>query len=302
MSSSQIAVSWTDVTGESSYELQSGASSSGPWTTVATPTANSTGFQHSGLSASTAYCYRLRALNANGPSGWTTAQVCATTPTASTQLDLLVNATTPLTVAPNGLADIPVILDFSRALAGTNLASLSYQLSWNPAHFTYVSHTVGTFGNPIVNASNASAGNISLALFAPTGTSTTFTTLRISLRATGTPVAQSTVTVTATAAGNDVGQPVLSLIRTRALSACIGTPAGVRGDADGDNTISIIDAQQIARYAVGLPVLNPQRLASGGDANGDGAIDIIDAQQIARSVVGLPASPNIGQQLPGGCP
>jgi hypothetical protein len=71
---------------------------------------------------------------------------------------------------------------------------------------------------------------------------------------------------------------------------------------DGDGVVTIIDAQQIARFVVGLPVLDPARLAIGGDANADGAIDIIDAQQVARSVIGLPSDPDVGQPLLGGCP
>ena len=218
------------------------------------------------------------------------------------QLELQVNGTSSITIAPSASAAIPIILDFSKAQSGTNLASLSYQVTWNPAHFHVCEPYDGSFGGPLVNTSSVGAGSLSVALFSAVGASSSFTTLTVTLRATGAPVAQSTVTATVTAAGNELGQSILPIVSVRPLNACIGTPAGRRGDADGDGIVSIIDAQQIARYVVGLSVQNAAAVAAAGDANGDGAVDIIDAQQVARFVVGLAASPGIDQPLAGGCP
>jgi hypothetical protein len=70
-------------------------------------------------------------------------------------------------------------------------------------------------------------------------------------------------------------------------------PDEVWGDVNDDNRVSIIDAQQIARYSVQLSVANPAAVAARGDVNADGAVTIIDAQQIARFSVGLSAASRI---------
>lgn len=62
ISSTQIDPSWTNVANESSYELQRRLSPSGSWATVATPAVNVVSFNNTGLSPSTAYDYRVRAV------------------------------------------------------------------------------------------------------------------------------------------------------------------------------------------------------------------------------------------------
>jgi hypothetical protein len=76
--------------------------------------------------------------------------------------------------------------------------------------------------------------------------------------------------------------------------------SGFLGDVTGDGNVNIIDAQQIARWSVGLSVSATvaARIPSHGDVTGDGNVNIIDAQQIARWAVGLGSSFPIGQALP----
>jgi len=60
---------------------------------------------------------------------------------------------------------------------------------------------------------------------------------------------------------------------------------GIDGDANGDGTVNIVDALQIARFDAGL---NPEPFYSGSaDADCNGSINIIDALQIARFDAGL---------------
>lgn len=61
VSASQIDLSWTDVANESNYELQR-STDNATWSTIASPAANSTTYGNTGLTASTTYYYRLRAI------------------------------------------------------------------------------------------------------------------------------------------------------------------------------------------------------------------------------------------------
>jgi concanavalin A-like lectin/glucanase superfamily protein/List-Bact-rpt repeat protein/fibronectin type III domain protein len=89
----QIDLSWTDNSGnESTFEIErSTTGSGGAYTLLATVGANTTTYPDVGLSPSTEYCYRVRAANGSGVSGYD-GPACATTPVAtSTALDLAGN-------------------------------------------------------------------------------------------------------------------------------------------------------------------------------------------------------------------
>lgn len=70
VSSSQINLAWTAVTGATGYTVYRSASSSGPFSSIGTTTTNS--FSNTGLSASTTYHYRVTASNAGGESAQST--------------------------------------------------------------------------------------------------------------------------------------------------------------------------------------------------------------------------------------
>ena len=84
----QVSLSWTASSGATSYNVKRSTSSTGPFTTVGSPTANS--FTNTGLADTTTYFYVVSAVNASGESANSTA-VSATT-------------TTPLPVAPTGVS------------------------------------------------------------------------------------------------------------------------------------------------------------------------------------------------------
>lgn len=91
--------------------------------------------------------------------------------------------------------------------------------------------------------------------------------------------------------------PMPTLV-VRAVDPCV---AGVLGDVTGDGLANVIDAQQVARASVGLPVnaTVASRLASHGDVTGDGNANVIDAQQIARSSAGLNVAFPVGEPMCG---
>ena len=78
VSATALGVSWSDVAGETSYELEMGPSG-GPFASVAgSPlAAGAVTYAATGLSTGVEYCFRVQASNAAGPSGFSS-PVCAT--------------------------------------------------------------------------------------------------------------------------------------------------------------------------------------------------------------------------------
>jgi hypothetical protein len=77
------------------------------------------------------------------------------------------------------------------------------------------------------------------------------------------------------------------------------------GDVNADGVVTADDANQIARYTVGLPVTNTAALLQRGDVNGTGVIDVLDAQQILLYADGLAvtnptAAARLGTSVPNG--
>jgi hypothetical protein len=62
------------------------------------------------------------------------------------------------------------------------------------------------------------------------------------------------------------------------------------GDVNGDKKVDVADAHLIARFAIGMRVVNRDAVIARGDVTGDGNVNVTDAQQIARHSVGLPAA------------
>jgi hypothetical protein len=123
ISSSQINLSWTNVANESSYELQRSPNGSTGWTTINSPAANTTSFNNTGLTASTTYYYRIRAVGdgvtyLNSP--YSSIQSGTTSAAGLTPLS------TPTLTAT-------VISSTQIDLSWTNVANeSSYMLEWSP--------------------------------------------------------------------------------------------------------------------------------------------------------------------------
>ena len=107
-------------------------------------------------------------------------------------------------------------------------------------------------------------------MFNPTGTVNSFTLATVVFLATATvpPDGQlASIAITVTTAGNELGGSVLASLTAVGLQLCIAVPEAF-GDVSGDNVVNIIDAQQIARFAIGLPPPpHPVRVARLGDVN-----------------------------------
>lgn len=83
-STSAIGLTWSDnANNEDNYQVQRSPNGSGSWSTIATLGANSTSYSNTGLSASTAYFYRVRATNSHGNSGWSNTESATTQASSS---------------------------------------------------------------------------------------------------------------------------------------------------------------------------------------------------------------------------
>jgi hypothetical protein len=122
-SSSQINLSWSNVANESSYELQRSPNGTTGWTTINSPAANATSYNNTGLTASTTYYYRIRAIGDGVTylnSAYSSVQSAATSGSGATPLS------TPTLTAS-------VISSTQIDLSWTNVANeSSYRLEWSP--------------------------------------------------------------------------------------------------------------------------------------------------------------------------
>jgi hypothetical protein len=73
-----VRLSWSDLADETGYRLEARVGASGNWAEIATPGANATSYQHTGLTPGTTMFYRLRAFHTGGTSPYS-AEVTATT-------------------------------------------------------------------------------------------------------------------------------------------------------------------------------------------------------------------------------
>jgi uncharacterized protein YjdB len=198
-------------------------------------------------------------------------------------------------VLPGGRLKVPVIVDLASA-AALDIAALTVALDWSAAVLTFDSlraapgvgwsFTPSITGATTGNASFSTEGTFQLPATSPVA----------NIFFTAKPAASGTrVTPGVTSATNASHDDILGSIRPRRLDVCVAV-SGKWGDVTNDSLVNIIDAQQIARFSVGLTSLDPNSIGHLGDVTNDGSVNIIDAQQIARFSVLLPASPRTGTE------
>jgi uncharacterized protein YjdB/alpha-tubulin suppressor-like RCC1 family protein len=192
-------------------------------------------------------------------------------------------------VAPGARLAVPVRVDLSSA-APLTLASLQADVRWNSARLTFDSIRVVASTGFSQNANTASAGTglVTFNAFSTSALSSSgaITTLYFTAGATS---GATRLSLTPTEGGAEDGTNVLARLIPRGLDVCVASQAKW-GDVNDDGNVSIIDAQQIARFSVGLSVANVDAVRGRGDVNADANVSIIDAQQIARFSVALSSS------------
>ena len=83
-SDTSVALTWTDVTGETGYRIDRSTNNGSTWTTAGTVGAGFTTFTDTGLTEATSYTYRVVATNAEGDSAPSTTRSTMTRPAAPT--------------------------------------------------------------------------------------------------------------------------------------------------------------------------------------------------------------------------
>ncbi|QOV88077.1 fibronectin type III domain-containing protein [Humisphaera borealis] len=125
VSASQISIAWEDNSaGETGYRIERSANSGASWTTVATPAANAELYTDSGLSAATAYAYRVVATSTQGDSVASADSTATTRTLAPTELEAVTNSEDRIDLswsAPAGASGFVVY----RSLDGVNYTSIA---------------------------------------------------------------------------------------------------------------------------------------------------------------------------------
>jgi titin len=100
---SRAAVQWADTaTSESGFKIERKVSPTGAYAQIALTAANIVSFVDSNLSASTTYCYRVRAYNSAGNSSYSN-EVCVQTPVQKFRLSASLMGNGTLTGTPAGI-------------------------------------------------------------------------------------------------------------------------------------------------------------------------------------------------------
>lgn len=215
-------------------------------------------------------------------------------PLAAQTIDVRAGAVSTVSLAPGAAITVPVIVDITNAGA-LNIATLNASFSWNAARlrFDSLKRAPGVSWSFTNNTAAAASGVVSFNSTSSTPLASSVTLANIFLTATG---GGGTRVVPAVASATSVtAQSILSSVRLSSIDVCI-QQTGRWGDANGDGRVDIVDAQQTARYSVGLTVVDVVALLQRGDVNADGAVNVIDAQQIARFSVGLSAAPRVNTE------
>jgi len=163
----------------------------------------------------------------------------------------------------------------------TNFGAATVTLSYDPDVVQIADIKAGDVGTPTANINNiAGTATISAYITTATGPDSPITFANLELLAVGSNGETSSLTLTITTLTDADGGHVSAT----PLSGTF-TVYGLRGDADNDGKVDVVDAMFIAQYAVGNRDASTLNMAN-ADANLDGDINVVDAMFIAQYTVG----------------
>ncbi len=169
VSGSQVALSWTDNSGnETGFEVQR-ATGAGPYVTVTMTGPNATTFTDVGLSNLTTYTYRVRAVNAAGESAYS-GTACASTP----------DTTAPVLTAPATFQLVTDCAGTALAITPSSLGVSAQDNSGAAPTVTCVPATLAPGTTTVACTAADAAGNTATASVSVTVLRGAFTTLFLS--------------------------------------------------------------------------------------------------------------------------
>jgi thiol-disulfide isomerase/thioredoxin len=165
----------------------------------------------------------------------------------------------------------------------TNFGAATVTLSYDPKVVHITSVAAGDVGTPIANIDNT-AGTATIAAYVSTvtGPDSPITFASLELLAVGSSGETSPLTLGVTTFTDADGTSVSATAESGVFT--IGLP-GLRGDANGDGVVNVVDAMFVAQYAVGNRDASTLNMAN-ADANLDGTVNVVDAMFIAQYAVG----------------
>jgi hypothetical protein len=218
------------------------------------------------------------------------------TPLSAQAIDLTLGDSVRIRVLPGAAVAVPLGVDLS-ARGTLTVASLQGTLRWGAARLRFDSLRAvpGPGWAVTVQTAGADTGAVRFAAYSSTALAASGAVAVAYFTAAATP-GGTRVDVALEAAGNEAGGSILASTRVRGQAVC-AVPTGQWGDVNDDGTVNVQDAQQVARFSVGLSVGNASAVAARGDVTADAAVNVLDAQQIARFSVGLGAAARVNTAL-----
>ncbi|MES2178081.1 MAG: Ig-like domain-containing protein [Gemmatimonadota bacterium] len=152
---------------------------------------------------------------------------------------------------------IPIIIDMANA-QGQNLASMTFDVTWDPTQFDYVSRTNGSFGEGpsyTVNTANTSTGRLAVSVFDNDGFSTgspTILTVTLLPKASKSGSVTTAITTAGSADGNSIA---LSKFVIRPLTVTTGTPAAASIVTTSGLYVARLPRQPVAEGVITFTVM-----------------------------------------------
>lgn len=147
-SSSTINLTWTDnANNETGFVIERSANGTTGWASVLTPTANAINDSNTGLSASTTYYYRIKAVNTGGSSAYSSvvnATTSAAPPTAPSALTVTTVSTSELTIGWTDNSTDETGFELERSADGSTGWSLINSPAANASSYSNTSLTTNT--------------------------------------------------------------------------------------------------------------------------------------------------------------
>ena len=267
-----VTITWTTDKVSDSVVKYGTDSGSYPNNESNTTMATSHSITLTGLSADTTYYFVVNSTDANGTSAESAEYSFTTLAEPSTTTISIADAS----ASSNHTTTTPITINNM-----TNFGAATVTISYNPTVVQITNITAGDVGTPIANINNT-AGTATMVAYVSTvtGPNSPITFANLELLAVGNNGETSPLTLTITTLTDADGTPI-----SATAESGVFTISGLRGDANDDGLVNVVDAMFVAQYAVGNRDASTLNMAN-ADANLDGDVNVVDAMFIAQYAVG----------------